>query len=409
LSRFQEFFEISWFLGSNLLNLSWVERMFESMDWFQATPDEIDRGFDQFGGLHAASAAELCVLIQAADIGQSWMTDGARSLSDWVSVRLRVRPETASQLVSVAKRLSDLPVLSERFASGDLSLDQVDAISRMATADTESGLIEEALGLNNAQLDRVARRANPPVGSDEKEAHRMRALWIQRTLDGASGRLTAHLPHVDLEIVETAIRDRADKIGPNPESGLFDAYSQRMADGLVEVCATTGDQTTTTPPQVTVFADLDALTTEESGVTELGSGALVPNETARRLACDCVLETVITDGSQVIGVGRNSRTVPGWLRRLVHHRDGGTCRFHGCDNTNWLQVHHILHWSKGGTTDLDNLILLCGFHHRFVHEHGWHITRNSNNQFVFRKPNWTPFPGPRSELHPKLKHLVRPT
>jgi hypothetical protein len=94
-----------WFFCINLLNLSLVERMFEGMDWFQATPDEIDRGFDQFGGLHAASAAELCVLIQAADVSQTWMRDGARTLSDWVSVRLRVRPPTAAQLVGVARRL----------------------------------------------------------------------------------------------------------------------------------------------------------------------------------------------------------------------------------------------------------------------------------------------------------------
>ncbi len=382
--------------------------MFVGMDWFQETADEIDRGFDQFGGLRAATDAELCSLIQAADVGQSWMTDGARSLSDWVSVRLRVRPSTAQQLVSVARRLQDLPVLSARFAAGDLSLDQVDAVSRMATAETEAGLIEEASGLSNALLDRKARRANPPSASDEQEAHRVRALWIQRTLDGASGKLTAHLPHTELEIVETAIRDRADRIPVNPETGLFDSYSQRMADGLVEVCATTGDQATTTPPQVTVHADLEALTTIDSGVTALGSGALIPNETARRLSCDCVVETVITDGSQVVGVGRNRRSVPGWLRRLVHHRDGGSCRFDGCDNTNWLQVHHIVHWSKGGTTDLDNLILLCGFQHRFVHEEGWYITTNKDNQFVFRKPDWTPYPPPKPELEPRLAALVEP-
>ncbi len=336
------------------------------------------------------------------------MCDGARSLTDWVAARLRLRPDTAGQLVRVAKRLCDLPVLSERFAAGDLSLDQVDAVSRMATADTEAGLIEEALGLSNALLDRKARRANPPSVSDEQEAHRVRALWIQRQLDGSSGRLTAHLPNAELEIVETAIRDRADKIGPNLETGVFDAYSQRMADGLVEVCATTGDQTVA-PPQITVHADLEALITEDGGVTELGSGALIPNETARRLSCDCVVETVVTDGSQIIGVGRNSRTVPGWLRRLVHHRDGGTCVFHGCDNTNWLQVHHIVHWSKGGTTDLDNLILLCGFHHRFVHEQGWSITNGPGGDFQFRKPDRTLYPPAKPRLHPRFKHLVRPT
>ncbi len=176
----------------------------------------------------------------------------------------------------------------------------------------------------------------------------------------------------------------------------------------MEVCATTGDQTTATPPQVTVYADLDALTTTDSGVTELGSGALIPNETARRLSCDCVVETVVTDGSQVIGVGRSSRTVPGWLRRLVHHRDGGVCRFSGCDNTNRFQVHHIVHWSKGGPTDLDNLILLCGFHHRYLHEQGWFITTSPNGDLQFRKPDWTLHPPPKPDLHPRLKHLVQP-
>ncbi|TDI51260.1 MAG: HNH endonuclease [Acidobacteria bacterium] len=385
--------------------------MFDHMDWSLATPDEIDRGFDHFGGLRGATDAQLCSLIQAADVAQSWMTDGARSLNDWVAARLRLRHETAAQLVGIANRLSDLPVLSARFACGDLSLDQTDAISRMATAGTEEGLIEEALGLSNAVLDRKARRANPPSAESERAAHRERALWIQRTLDGASGRLTAHLPNLELEIVETAITQRADKMGPDPETGLFDAYSQRMADGLVEVCATSGDQTTVSPPQITVHADLEALVTEDAGVTELGSGTLVPNETARRLSCDCVVETVVTDGRVVVGVGRNTRTIPGWLRRLVTHRDGGHCQFPGCANTRWLQVHHIQHWSHGGATDLDNLILLCGFHHRFVHEHHWHITSNSQNQVVFRRPDWIPYPPPKPGLHPRLAALVatRPT
>jgi len=63
--------DISWFLGANLLTFLLIERMFDTMDWSQATSDEIDRGFDQFGGLHAASAAELCVLIQAAEMWHS--------------------------------------------------------------------------------------------------------------------------------------------------------------------------------------------------------------------------------------------------------------------------------------------------------------------------------------------------
>jgi hypothetical protein len=93
-------------------------------------------------------------LISVVDVRQSWMADGARSLTDWVAARLRVRHSTAVQLVAVARRLSDLPVLGERFASGVLSLDQVDAISRIATADTEDAVIAETAGLSNHVLDR---------------------------------------------------------------------------------------------------------------------------------------------------------------------------------------------------------------------------------------------------------------
>ncbi len=381
------------------------------MEWSLATPDEIDRGFDHFGGLRGATDAQLCSLIRAADVAQTWMSDGARSLNDWVAARLRVRHSVARQLVSVARRLQDLPVLSRRFASGDLSLDQADAISRMATANTEEGLIEEALALSNIVLDRIARKANPPSVSDERTVSDRRALWMQWNLDESELNMRANLPALEGEIVQKAVEDAANRIPVNPETGLFDPFPARLADGLVEVCATTGDQTTVSPPQITVHADLEALVTEDAGVTELGSGTLVPNETARRLSCDCVVETVVTDGRVVVGVGRNTRTVPGWLRRLVCHRDGGHCQFPGCSNTAWIQVHHIQHWAQGGPTDLDNLILLCGFHHRFVHEHHWHITSNSQNQVVFRRPDWIPYPPPKPELHPRLAALAgtRPT
>ncbi len=269
-------------------------------------------------------------MIGEVDARQSWMTDGARNLVDWVAVRLRVRHSSARRLVDVSRRLVDLPVLSERFAAGDLSLDQVDALSEMATPDTEGSLIDELLGLSNAELDRAGRRANPPSVEDERTVYERRAAYLQWNLDESELDLRANLPAAEGVIVQEAMESAADRIPPNPETGIFDPYYQRLADGLVELCATTGDETTVTPPQITVNADLEALTTETGGVVELSSGALVPNETARRLCCDAVVETVITDGSQVVGIGGNSRTVPGWLRRLVYHRDHSQCRFSGC-------------------------------------------------------------------------------
>jgi hypothetical protein len=298
--------------------------------------------------------------------------------------------------------------LSERFSSGDLSLDQVDAISKIATPDTEMSLIEELLGLSNAALDRAARRANPPTSADERSAWERRRMYIQHSLDGVEGHMSARMPGAELEIVEQVLRERANQVPMNPETGLYDPYPARLVDGLVELCSTTGDETTR-PVQMTIHADLDALgETTSNDVAEIELGPVIASETARRLGCDSILEMALYSDRCVLGVGRRTRTIPGWLRRQLCHRDGG-CRFPGCGRTNWLHGHHIKHWANGGTTDLDNLLLLCGYHHRFLHEHGWSIEGGPSSGVVFRKPDGSEYPPEPIRLDARLAQLVRTT
>jgi hypothetical protein len=71
-------------------------------------------------------------------------------------------------------------------------------------------------------------------------------------------------------------------------------------------------------------------------------------------------------------MGRRTRTVPPHIWRLLKERDRH-CQAPGCNRTRGLHAHHRRHWIDGGTTDLDNLVLLCTVHHRMVHEHGWTI------------------------------------
>jgi hypothetical protein len=168
-----------------------------------------------------------------------------------------------------------------------------------------------------------------------------------------------------------------------------------MAAALVEVCATDAEGNGSVPV-LNVHAELDALTDPEdgAGVSEMGRGPVVANETARMLGCDGDIETTIEQQGKPIGIGRKSRKIAGWLRRQVEARDHH-CQFPGDGRTTFLQVHHIQHWADGGRTDLDNLVLVCWWHHWFIHESGWHITRDLNGNAIFRKPDWTPHP-PRS-------------
>ncbi|HSM44474.1 MAG TPA: DUF222 domain-containing protein [Acidimicrobiia bacterium] len=373
------------------------------MEWKEASNDQIDHGLDHFAGLSAAGLARVCDLIAEVDSRQSWMADGARNLTDWVAARLRLRHSSAAQLVGVSRRLADLPLLRERFAAGDLSLDQVDAISRMATPETEAEVIGAALSLSTAALDRAARRHRGISETEARSVWERRRLIRQWNLDESELRFRGRLPGAEGRIFDQAIASRVDEMGPNPESGLFDSLETRSADALIDMAATTGG--IAAPTQVGIFADLEALTTDDRGTAYLDNTAPIPNSTAQRLACDATIETIIKDGNQVIGIGRRSRKIPGWLRRLVHERDGGVCQHPGCRNTRWLQVHHIIAWAHGGSTDLDNLILLCGAHHRFVHEHGWRITGPPDNRVV-RRPDWTPYPHRRRPLEPRLAQLV---
>ena len=232
-----------------------------------------------------------------------------------------------------------------------------------------------------------------------------RQLVRQWNLDESELKFRGRLPGVQGRIFDQAIDTRVDHMPADADTGMFDLYERRAADALVALAAT-GGGSDPDPAEVTVFADLQALTTSDRGTAFLDNTAPIPNTTAQRLGCDGTIQTIIQDGSQVIGVGRRTRRVPGWLRRLVMERDGGVCQHPGCTSTRWLQVHHDVPWAVGGPTDLDNLILVCGTHHRFVHEHGWHITGPPGKR-VFRRPDWTPYPRRRPPITGRLAELVR--
>ncbi len=85
--------------------------------------------------------------------------------------------------------------------------------------------------------------------------------------------------------------------------------------------------------------------------------ALIPAGTLRQMACDAnLIPIVLGSRSEVLDIGRSSRTIPAKIRRALIQRDHG-CAFPGCDRPpGWTQAHHIVHWSKGGLTALFNLV-----------------------------------------------------
>jgi predicted restriction endonuclease len=44
----------------------------------------------------------------------------------------------------------------------------------------------------------------------------------------------------------------------------------------------------------------------------------------------------------------------------------------------------VKHWIDGGETSMANTLLLCGRHHRLLHEGGFSIHANHNDEWYFR-------------------------
>ena len=122
------------------------------------------------------------------------------------------------------------------------------------------------------------------------------------------------------------------------------------------------------------------------GLCEIADVAALPVATARRLCCEAnVVRVIESETGDVLNVGRRTRVVPTALRRALAIRDAG-CRFPGCTNRRFVEAHHVVHWADGGDTKQDNLVLLCRRHHRFVHEYGFTIVRDSG-VFCFVRPD----------------------
>ena len=104
------------------------------------------------------------------------------------------------------------------------------------------------------------------------------------------------------------------------------------------------------------------------GVTESATELTVFE--LRKLACDAgIIPAVLNGRSEVLDIGRITRTIPPQIRRALIARDQG-CVWPGCDKPPIDCVgHHIWHWIDGGPTSVANLASLCHRHHNHLHKH----------------------------------------
>jgi hypothetical protein len=162
--------------------------------------------------------------------------------------------------------------------------------------------------------------------------------------------------------------------------GLYELVNHAMGDGRLP-------RRNGVKPHVTLTTTIEGLKNELGAPpADLELSLPISTRTLERIACDCTMSRVLLADSMVIDVGRATRTVSAPMRRALGKRDRG-CRFPGCDRlVNWSTPHHIEFWARGGPNRLANLVLLCYFHHRLVHEGGWQVVK-AGREFRFQPPD----------------------
>jgi hypothetical protein len=362
-----------------------------------------------------AAAHRLLECIRRFDEAGGWYDQGAASCAHWLAWRVGLDPATAREKVRVARALGTLPAIDEAFRSASLSYAKVRALTRVATPQNEGRLVQMALAATAAQLERLCRGYRAVEASEKAPAPEERSVH-RRLLPGGMVKLELVLEPDEADLILRAVQ-RAQEVRagqaepvdePVAEAAGLSAETRRasQADGAVRLAESflAGHPVTGTGGeryQVMVHFGQEALAADGQWAATLEDGTRVSAETLRRVACDCGLVAMGKDGEN-LNIGRRSRSIPPAIRRALMARDRG-CAFPGCLHTRFLHGHHIEHWLHGGQTRLDNLLMLCSFHHHLVHEGGWTISTGADDALLFLSPSGKPLP--QNPPLPRLEDL----
>jgi hypothetical protein len=360
----------------------------------------------------ALADAEICLELETVahalntrrlktlhDLGATVELRG-RTTKSWLLEEVMLSKPEAGRRMKFVRFLDNFPLVKAAYHAAEVTPDQVSALvsallslphaywgaveepllehARVATPTDISGIADDILtALNLAKKSDIQReRRNAAVG-----------FRLTKTMDGywsASGLINPETG----EVLQKAMTAHNEKCGREDERS-----PQRRDHDALGVIARTSLAASAQPGfsgspigvLVSIPADVLEGRLREAWLT-LPSGMRISAETARRLACDAeVIPVVLGSKSEVLDIGRSARQWTAAQRRAAYIEQGGHCAFPGCRRP-LSDCHHIVWWSLGGRTSLDNAAWLCAFHHWLVHDGGWTLRRGDDRSFVWTSP-----------------------
>ncbi|MBJ8337622.1 DUF222 domain-containing protein [Antrihabitans sp. YC3-6] len=352
--------------------------------------EEIETEICSLAGQIAAATARFLTLLAEFDARRGWAGWQLHSAAHWLSWKAGISLHTAREQVRVANAVTELPRIAQAFAEGRVSYSKVRALTRVATPHTEESLLRIALQSPAAHLDRLVRglvkqARTPDDTNNNTDTDRARGRWFYdddgylvvmarfRPEDGA--RFLAALTRAECERTRTD-DDEPDRTAPAPSNPVpaMVAMAETLCTAESPVVSPAADVLVHVGPD---GAPLDA------PHAHLDDGPGLDSQTLETVLCTAAVR-LIRHGrlGPTIAWDRSRRRPSRTLLRQLLIRDR-CCTVPGCGRTRFLHAHHVVYYSRGGPTDLDNLTLLCGEHHRALHDGLFTITADGNQRFTF--------------------------
>jgi hypothetical protein len=267
--------------------------------------------------------------------------EGANSddFAGFLGYRCGITRREAQEFLRVAEALQELPATRAAFSRGELTYTKVRALTRVATAASEEGLLELAGALTASQLERALRVYRRVTAADARETHELEfvshhfdedgSLYLRARLAAEDGTLLVKaLDAAHDRVLERRREERAAaaKVGDvdadplalpprEPRSARVEALLE-----LADAALSASDDEQGERARVVVHVDAVALASDAGGRSELDDGPVIAPETARRLGCDAEVVAQVERDGLPVSAGRKRRTVPPALRGRLHGR-----------------------------------------------------------------------------------------
>ncbi len=300
---------------------------------------------------------------------------------------------------------ADHPPLEDALAAGETSTAHLDVLARLTRplSDVERADLELEMSrvMEWARHDYVSeferkvkqviatiREAHAP-GSDAAELDRQRdAANMKRWTDRTTGMKLTLLSMDPLRDAEFHAMVQSQLARLRQRDGARELpYGSLQIDAVIAATASSDEPISPRLPGLVIHVD-DRTVVEgrhDHTICETVDGAPVPVSTAVRLGCDAILTAAVVDADGVTRRLSTTQRTANDEQRTALAAMYSTCAHPHCQvSFSNCRIHHVIWWSKGGTTAIENLLPLCERHHHLVHEGGWSLRLDPDS----RRATW---------------------